>query len=78
MTGEYRMTMDPSEKDALLYVPNAGLTMMEQMGLSSKADRFNRTDGTRLGTGTQPLPNRMNQYERLQQIALLQKPPQIK
>ncbi len=27
MTGEYRMTMDPSEKDALLYVPNAGLTM---------------------------------------------------
>jgi len=46
MTGEYRMTMDPSEKDALLYVPNAGLTMMEQMGLSSKADRFTRTDGT--------------------------------
>ena len=34
MTGEYRMTMDPSEKDALLYVPGAGLTMMEQMGLS--------------------------------------------
>src|SRR5678815_2999520 len=28
MTGEYRMTMDPSEKDALLYVPGAGLTML--------------------------------------------------
>lgn len=78
MTGEYRMTMDPSEKDALLYVPNAGLTMMEQMGMSSKADRFNRTDGTRLGTGNQPLPMRMNQFERLQQFAMLQKPPQIK
>jgi GWxTD domain-containing protein len=78
MTGEYRMTMDPSEKDALLYVPNAGLTMMEQMGLSSKADRFSRTDGTRLGTGNQPLPARMNQFERLQQFAMLQKPPQIK
>lgn len=78
MTGEYRMTMDPSEKDALLYVPNAGLTLMEQMGLSSKADRFSRTDGTRLGTGTQPLPMRMNQFERLQQYAMLQKPPQIK
>src|SRR5216110_2874118 len=49
MTGEYRMTMDPSEKDALLMVPNAGLTLMEQMGLASKTDRFNRTDGTRLG-----------------------------
>ena len=51
MTGEFRMTMDPSEKDALLYVPNAGLTMMEQMGLANKTDRFNRTDGTHLGAG---------------------------
>ncbi len=34
MTGEYRMTMDPSEKDALMYVPGAGLTMWEQMGLA--------------------------------------------
>src|SRR5512141_1210545 len=78
MTGEYRMTMDPSEKDALLYVPNAGLTLMEQMGLSSKADRFNRTDGTHLGTGDSPLPMRMNQFERLEQFAKLQKPPAIK
>jgi len=78
MTGEYRMTMDPSEKDALLMVPGAGLTMMEQMGLADKADPFNRTDGTRLGTGTQPLPARMNQFERLHQYAMLQKPPQIK
>jgi GWxTD domain-containing protein len=78
MTGEYRMTMDPSEKDALLMVPGAGLTMMEQMGLSSKADRFNRTDGTNLGTGNQPLSSRMNQFERLSQFAKLQKPPEIK
>src|SRR5688572_31100303 len=78
MTGEYRMTMDPSEKDALLYVPNAGLTMMEQMGMSTKADRFSRTDGTRLGTGNTPLPSRMNQFERLQQYATLQKAPDIK
>jgi GWxTD domain-containing protein len=78
MTGEYRMTMDPSEKDALLYVPNAGLTLMEQMGLSSKTDRFNRTDGTRLGVGTSALPARMNQFERLDQFARLQKPPAIK
>ena len=49
MSGEYRMTMDPSEKDALLYVPGAGLTLMEQMGMSDKTDRFNRTDGTHLG-----------------------------
>jgi GWxTD domain-containing protein len=78
MTGEYRMTMDPSEKDALMMVPNAGLTLIEQMGLASKADRFSRTDGTRLGTGTNPLPMRMNQFERLQQFARLQKPPAVK
>src|SRR6202049_4330505 len=40
MSGEYRMTMDPSEKDALLYVPNAGLTMSEQMGMADKTQRF--------------------------------------
>ncbi len=78
MTGEYRMTMDPSEKDALLMVPGAGLTLMEQMGMADKSDRFNRTDGTRLGTGTSPLPARMNQFERLQQYADLQKAPKIK
>ncbi|MBM3734843.1 MAG: GWxTD domain-containing protein [Acidobacteria bacterium] len=78
MTGEYRMTMDPSEKDALLYVPNAGLTLYEQLGMSSKTDRFSRTDGTRLGTGNQPLPMRMNQFERLQQFARLQKAPNVK
>ena len=78
MTGEYRMTMDPSEKDALLYVPNAGLTMMEQMGMASKTDRFNRTDGTHLGTGNQPLPASMNQFERLERYANLQKAPKVK
>jgi GWxTD domain-containing protein len=78
MTGEYRMTMDPSEKDALLYVPNAGLTLMEQMGLSSKTDRFNRTDGTHLGEAFGGQPMKMNQFERLEQFAKLQKPPVIK
>jgi GWxTD domain-containing protein len=78
MSGEYHMTMDPSEKDALLYVPNAGLTMTEQLGLSSKTDRFNRTDGTHLGTGTTPLPASMNEFERLEQFAKLQKPPTVK
>ena len=78
MTGEFHMTMDPSEKDALLYVPNAGLTMSEQMGLSTKTDRFNRTDGTHLGTGTQPLPESMNEFTRLEQFAKLQAPPKVK
>ncbi len=78
MSGEYHMTMDPSEKDALLYVPNAGLTMMEEMGLADKADRFSRTDGTRLGVPQEQLSSRLQPFERLQQYANLQKPPAIK
>src|SRR5262252_1926363 len=78
MSGEYRMTMDPSEKDALLYVPGAGLTMMEQMGLSSKDDRFNRTDGTHLGVPFGAETEKMNQFNRLEQYAKLQRPPAVK
>lgn len=79
MTGEYRLTMDPSEKDALLYVPGAGLTLAEEMGLSDKADRFRRTDGTRMGMpigGSQSM--RYNQFERLQLYANVMKPPEVK
>jgi GWxTD domain-containing protein len=78
MTGEYHMTMDPSEKDALTNVPGAGLTMYEQMGLACKADRFTRTDGTKLGTGNQPMPASMNQFERLNQFTKLQQAPSVK
>ena len=78
MSGEYRMTMDPSEKDALLYVPGAGLTMMEQMGMSSKNDRFNRTDGTHLGVPFGAETEKMNQFNRLEQFAKLQRPPAVK
>jgi len=78
MSGEFRMTMDPSEKDALTYVPNAGLTMMEQMGMSDKTQRFNNTDGTHLGAPMGGLPESMNEFSRLEQFAKLQKPPAIK
>ena len=78
MTGEYRMTMDPSEKDALLYVPNAGLTLAEQMGLSTKTARFQRTDGTHLGDPLGGTPASMNEFSRLEQFAKLQKAPPVK
>ena len=78
MTGEFRMTMDPSEKDALLYVPGAGLTLYEQMGMAARHDRFTRTDGTHLGTGQMPMSSKMNEFERLEQYTKLQKPPSIK
>ena len=78
MSGEYHMTMDPSEKDALLYVPGAGLTMYEQMGMACKTQRFQRTDGTHLGTGGMPLPESMDEFTRLETFAKLQAPPKVK
>jgi hypothetical protein len=48
------------------------------LGLADKADRFTRTDGTLLGTGNQPLPAKMNQFERLQLNSNLQKAPAVK
>src|ERR1700683_3961191 len=78
MSGEYHMTMDPSEKEALLSVPGAGLTLMEQMGLSTKTQRFQNTDGTHLGQAFGGTPESMNEFTRLEQYANLQKPPKVK
>ncbi len=61
-----------------MYVPGAGLTQMEQMGMADKTQRFQRTDGTHLGTGNQPLPESMNEFTRIEQYAKLQAPPAIK
>src|SRR5438034_1546403 len=38
-SGEYRIARNADEKDALLMIPNAGLTMAEELGLGNKADR---------------------------------------
>ena len=77
-SGEYHMTMDPSEKDALLHVPGAGLSLMESMGMASKADRFSRSDGTNLPTSMGGEPASMNEFTRLEQFAKIQQPPPVK
>jgi GWxTD domain-containing protein len=77
-SGEYHLTMDPSEKDALLYVPGAGLSMMESMGLASKTDRFTRSDGTHLATSLGGTPASLNEFTRLELYAKVQRPPEVK
>ncbi len=78
MSGEYHLTMDPSEKDALLYVPGAGLTQMESMGLSSKTARFNNTDGTHMAAPVGMQPESMNEFTRLDLYAKIQQAPPVK
>jgi GWxTD domain-containing protein len=83
-SGEYHMTMDPGEKDALAKVPGAGLSDLEAMGMSSKTDRFNRTDGStaprsliNMGDSSGGLASQ-NEFTRLEQFAKVQTPPPVK
>ena len=76
MSGEYRLTIDPSEKDALLHVPGAGLTFDEQINNRDKSERFNRgaaSIGSPLGA-----TGRINPFDQLQLLANIYKPPEIK
>src|SRR5579864_1817839 len=78
MCGEYHMTMDRSEKDALLMTPNAGLTLWEQMGMANKAQRFNGNGIERLGLGPQSSMLASKEFDRLEQFSKLQQAPPIK
>jgi len=78
MCGDYHMTIDRSEKDALMYTPNGGLTLYESMGLASKTSRFTGNGIERLGGG--PMSNMVasKEFDRLDQYAKLQAPPPVK
>jgi GWxTD domain-containing protein len=78
MCGEFHMTLDRSEKDALLMTPNAGLTLYEQMGMTNKAQRFNNGGLERLGSGPQSSMQQTKEFDRLEQFAKLQAAPKVK
>jgi GWxTD domain-containing protein len=74
-TGEYRIARNPNEKDALLMVPGAGLTLSEQLGLSDKGDRITGMGGI----GNQNYQREQDSpFSRLQLLADLNRPPQVK
>ena len=72
-TGEYRLARNANEKDALLFVPGAGLTLSESLGLSSKGDRISGINANNTYTREQDMP-----FRRLEIITALQRPPSIK
>ena len=78
MCGDYHMTIDRSEKDALLYTPNAGLTFYEQMGLARKADRISNGGLERLGNGPFSQGQSGKEFDRLELFAKLNRPPVVK
>jgi GWxTD domain-containing protein len=82
-SGEYRIARSPYEKDALLYTPNAGLTLAEQLGLSSKADRiaygmFGPGGGGGQGGQLFGMRAKDQPFERLATLTALQRPPRVR
>jgi len=74
-TGEYRIARSPDEKDALLNIPGAGLTLNEQLGLSNKSDRIaNRGAFGYTGPGAR---EQDSPFSRLILYTDLQRPPQV-
>ena len=76
MCNEYKISLDPNEKDALLHTPNAGLTMYEQMGMANKSDRISGLNPT--GGITDSQTSQSKKFDQLEQYAKLMKPPAVK
>ena len=74
-SGEYRMTMDPCEKDALAHVPGAGQSLSELIGRASKAGRFSNTNGTTCPMPLGATPASMQEFEALDRFFRVQRPP---
>jgi len=80
MSGEYRLTTDPNEKDALLRVPGAGLTFDEQINGTDKGNRINGLGNPGMFGQPSAIGNSMygNQFDRIALMANIFKPPEIK
>jgi GWxTD domain-containing protein len=79
MCGEYHMTIDRGEKDALLQVPGVGLTIAEQLGTANKNDRVGGVGLEHLGLDPASQTSlQAKEFDRLSDFAKLSAPPQVK
>jgi GWxTD domain-containing protein len=77
MCGDYHMTMDRGEKDALLHTPGGGSTLYEQMGMATRSQRIGGSLES-LGPGPESAMQNTKEFDRLEQFAKLQAPPPVK
>jgi GWxTD domain-containing protein len=80
MSGEYRLTSNPDEKDALLHVDGLGLTLDEELNGGNKGDRITGIGpGAYRGNALGNAPTRNNnQFDRLDLMTKVFRPPDIK
>ncbi|MFQ5740178.1 MAG: GWxTD domain-containing protein [Acidobacteriota bacterium] len=77
LSGEYRLALNPEEKDALLHIPGAGLTLAESLGMATKADRPYFTPGNT----NYPLRStriKDSPFERYNTYTQIQRPEELK
>ncbi|MDA2936767.1 GWxTD domain-containing protein, partial [Acidobacteria bacterium AH-259-A15] len=76
--GQYHLTMDPDEKDALMRVPNAGLTLAEELGLAKKMDRPFFQPGNRERYPFRHQRAKDSPFARYERLVQVQRPKEIK
>ncbi len=76
--GDYHLTLDRSEKDALKHTPGAGQTLYEQTGQAKQSDRFTGSGLEQLGAGPLSQSQQSKQFDRLETYAKVMAPPVIK
>jgi GWxTD domain-containing protein len=79
LSGEYHLTMDPCEKDALAKMPNGAPTEAELLGTSKYYNRNGiTTGGTSCGSGVDGISPQMNEFQRFERFAKVQAAPPSK
>jgi GWxTD domain-containing protein len=75
-SGEYHITSDPCEKDALSHVPGAGASLSEQIGQSTRAGRFTNSNGTTCPVPLGGTSAGLNEFDNLDRYFRVQHAPE--
>src|SRR6266581_4601826 len=75
-TGEYHITRDPCEKDALTHVPGVGASLSEMSPPSTRAGRFSNTNGTTCPMPLGGMTASTNEFENLSRYFRVQHAPE--
>jgi len=75
-SGEYHLTRDPGEKDALAHVPGAGPSLSEMLYGASKAQRFSNSNGTTLPAPIGGVPSDKSEFAMNDLYFRVMRPPE--
>ena len=77
-SGEFHLTMDPCEKDALAHTATGGTSMSEAMGMSTRSQRFVNPNGTTCSASQMGDPIDPHEFDRIENFAAILSTPKLK